>query len=477
MSYLDLKTNQSIVVSVLPKGFHGIINRPAVFYDPDLALDHVCNIYKSHVARLKMIACSDTDFAHDITYPYVGIHVTSDKDGLLSGYYGTTISHPDVLYDYYKEQFRIILEEHKVPIWIGYSTYPMSLTFIDEELFNRMATSKKLCPSHLPCMKRIRKGLYGLDENSEIRPLSVFHGERTGYSLNRLHHYCGSDARFFQNTVVFANYQIYSDLFIKYAINEVDHGRADALLGPGIQYSIENGLTTNEKVFNPQMPAYHLIRAGRNGITLINVNVGPSNIKTITDHIAVLRSHRWIMLGHCAGLRNDNKIGDYIIGHNYVRCDYVLDAYVPKHVPITSSNYLSKLFLKITENKTGSHVNFGTIVTTCDRNWELNPSMVDEFSEAKAIGIDMESATVATNAFRFGVESIAFLCISDMPLHGAPKLRSMAKEFYQTKVEEHFKICIEVCEEAILTGTSVTCSPRDDSFQYSHYKSAITPFK
>ena len=53
----------------------------------------------------------------------------------------------------------------------------------------------------------------------------------------------------------------------------------------------------------PQMPAYHLVRQDRSGITMVNIGVGPANAKTITDHIAVLRPHAWMMLGHCAGLR------------------------------------------------------------------------------------------------------------------------------------------------------------------------------
>jgi hypothetical protein len=57
----------------------------------------------------------------------------------------------------------------------------------------------------------------------------------------------------------------------------------------------------------PQMPAYHLMRADRSGITMVNIGVGPANAKTITDHIAVLRPHAWMMLGHCAGLRNTSS--------------------------------------------------------------------------------------------------------------------------------------------------------------------------
>src|SRR5690606_3528990 len=84
----------------------------------------------------------------------------------------------------------------------------------------------------------------------------------------------------------------------------------------------------------PQMPAYHLTRPGAGGITMINIGVGPSNAKTITDHVAVLRPHVWLMLGHCAGLRNSQTLGDYVLAHAYVREDHVLDDDLPVWVPI-----------------------------------------------------------------------------------------------------------------------------------------------
>ena len=60
----------------------------------------------------------------------------------------------------------------------------------------------------------------------------------------------------------------------------------------------------------PQMPAYHLTRPDRTGITMVNIGTGPSNARTMTDHVAVLRPHAWIMLGHCAGLRRSQLLGD-----------------------------------------------------------------------------------------------------------------------------------------------------------------------
>ncbi|MDK6563142.1 AMP nucleosidase, partial [Escherichia coli] len=38
-----------------------------------------------------------------------------------------------------------------------------------------------------------------------------------------------------------------------------------------------------------QMPRYDLITENGDGITMINLGVGPSNAKTITDSLAVLR--------------------------------------------------------------------------------------------------------------------------------------------------------------------------------------------
>ncbi|EOX3204519.1 AMP nucleosidase, partial [Shigella flexneri] len=85
-----------------------------------------------------------------------------------------------------------------------------------------------------------------------------------------------------------------------------------------------------------QMPAWHLITADGQGITLVNIGVGPSNAKTICDHLAVLRPDVWLMIGHCGGLRESQAIGDYVLAHAYLRDDHVLDAVLPPDIPIPS---------------------------------------------------------------------------------------------------------------------------------------------
>ena len=66
----------------------------------------------------------------------------------------------------------------------------------------------------------------------------------------------------------------------------------------------------------------------------MNIGVGPSNAKTITDHLAVLRPECWIMVGHCGGLRHSQRIGDYVLAHAYLREDHVLDAVLPRDIPV-----------------------------------------------------------------------------------------------------------------------------------------------
>jgi nucleoside phosphorylase len=66
----------------------------------------------------------------------------------------------------------------------------------------------------------------------------------------------------------------------------------------------------------------------------VNIGVGPSNAKTITDHLAVLRPHCWLMIGHGGGLWQSQTIGDYVLAHGYLRRDRILDDLVPPGVPI-----------------------------------------------------------------------------------------------------------------------------------------------
>jgi AMP nucleosidase len=199
-----------------------------------------------------------------------------------------------------------------------------------------------------------------------------------------------------------------------------------------------------------QMPAYHLTTPDGDGVTLVNIGVGPSNAKTITDHLAVLRPHCWLMIGHCGGLRHTQRIGDYVLAHAYLRRDKVLDDRVPLEVPIPAiaevQIALQQAATAVSSDKEDlrRRLRTGTVVSYADRNWELNYNQERQLlSQSRAIAVDMESACIATQGFRMRVPYGVLLCISDKPAHGEIKLPGVADRFYDSAIGAHLRIGLE----------------------------------
>jgi AMP nucleosidase len=254
------------------------------------------------------------------------------------------------------------------------------------------------------------------------KKLFLFSAERIELSLNRLEHYTGTKAEDFQRYILFTNYDMHVEVF---------------------KEKYPDCVQPNRSV---QMPAYHHKLPDNKGISLINIGVGPSNAKTITDHVAVLRPDAMIMVGHCGGLRNHQDIGDFVLATGFMRDDRVLDDNLPLPVPITP-NYLLNLYLKEVLDNHDMNYRLGTVFTTANRNWEFSKKRaVELIHTSRSIAVDMESATVATNGFRYRIPNATLLCVSDKPLHGKPKLSDEAQHFYQNSKEMHLEIVMQAIE-------------------------------
>lgn len=464
---------------------------PRLFDNENDALAAVTEIYDTGVTYLRENFRSFTKGqvqAGRVSayYPQMKVEIVTSRnsDSRLSygfvnkpGTYAITLTRPDIFGHYYAEQMRQLIKNHGCTIEISVSDTPIPVHFALGENFH---VEKDLTPELLAqvpqCFDQpdlahlddtIANGTYHPKEG-EPWPLGLFSAPRTDLSVMRLKHYTGTSAAHFQNYVIFTNYQFYIDEFVRichdimHSVKEPKLSKEQALytafVEPGDIVTLNKHTDDNPDAGAPkgiapprlpQMPAYHLKRADGSGITMINIGVGPSNAKTITDHVAVLRPHAWLMLGHCAGLRNSQNLGDYVLAHAYLRLDHVLDKDLPPEIPLPALAEVQQALEQAVGNVTGGKgydlkrvMRTGTIATIDDRNWELQPSLVQNLplSMSRAIALDMESGTIAANGYRFRVPYGTLLCVSDKPLHGQLKLPGMADAFYRNRVNQHLQI-------------------------------------
>ncbi|QOL82167.1 AMP nucleosidase [Pseudooceanicola spongiae] len=450
------------------------------FADATAAVDRLCALYEQATSFLRdhFIAAmmqGQPECRVRAFYPEVRITTTSFAkiDSRLSfghvsapGTHAATITRPSLFRYYLEQQIGQLIKNYGVEVVVGASDTPMPVHFA-------VAADDSVTVPHEGAASFTLRDVFDVPDltttNDDIvngtnvvgpdgvEPLAPFTAQRVDYSLARLTHYTATDPAHFQNHVLFTNYQFYVSEFEAYArrmLGDPESGYTSFVSTGNVEITDADGIIP-DTTKTPQMPAYHLKRPGGAGITLVNIGVGPSNAKTATDHIAVLRPHAWIMVGHCAGLRNSQTLGDFVLAHAYLREDKVLDDDLPVWVPIPALAEIQVALEEAVENVTELEgydlkriMRTGTVASLDNRNWELRDQRgpVQRLSQSRAVALDMESATIAANGFRFRVPYGTLLCISDKPLHGELKLPGMASDFYKTQVARHLMIGIRAME-------------------------------
>ena len=449
------------------------------------ALDRLETLYTQSVANLRDAVKTFLDTGERVdaearakglfAYPQLKVSWFGDRPANLEarayarlsrqGVYSTTVTRPDLFRPYLIEQLTLLEQDYGATFEVEPSEQEIPFPYVldgSDVVLDRSMTAAiaRWFPTtdlaHIG--DEISDGLWDADEDF---PLSQFDGLRTDFSLARLRHYTGTPVEDVQSYVLFTNYNRYVDEFVRWAVEQVRDPST-----PYQSLSCAGGVVITAETADPevavmdaawkkhQMPAYHLTAPGHTGITLVNIGVGPSNAKTICDHLAVTRPHAWMMIGHCGGLRPTQTIGDYVLAHAYLRDDHVLDAVLPPDIPIPSIAEVQRALYdaaKIVSGAPGEEVKrrlrTGTVVTTDDRNWELRYSKSAlRFNQSRAVAIDMESATIAAQGYRFRVPYGTLLCVSDKPLHGEIKLPGQANRFYEGSISEHLQIGIKAID-------------------------------
>ncbi len=388
------------------------------------------------------------------------------------GTYASSITRPRQFADYLAEQIDLLREDYDVEISVAPGRQEIPFPYVLDAEMDLDQVSATELSRWFPATElsyigdEIADGTY-VPAPGEPRPLALFDALRTDFSLARLRHYTGTPVEDVQRYILFTNYHRYVDEFARWGLSQLGEGsRYTHLTGAG-------GIKVTRDTHDPesviagdawrrhQMPAWHLCAPDKSGITLVNIGVGPANAKTITDHLAVVRPEAWLMIGHCGGLRPSQRIGDYVLAHAYLRDDHVLDDVLPPAIPIPAIAEVQQALARAAAEVSGEEgetlkrrLRTGTIVTTDDRNWELlYAKSALRFSQSRAVGIDMESATIAAQGYRFRVPYGTLLCVSDKPMHGELKLPGQANRFYERAINEHMRIGIATCEELRAEGS------------------------
>lgn len=277
---------------------------------PDMPADQAFTDARAAVAALERLYADATQFLttplaralregqpacrYRAFYPAVRLETTThDKvDSRLSfghvaapGRYATSITRPDLFRHYLTQQIGLLLENHRTPVLIGPSTTPIPLHFAVAAAGAGLVPQEGAAeftlrdyfdvPDLTTTNDDIVNGTYVAPDG--VLPLAPFTAQRVDYSLARLAHYTATDPDHFQNFVLFTNYQFYVSEFESYARRML----ADPASGYTAFVSTGNHVLTDPAEDipltpkMPQMPTYHLKRADGQGITLVNIGVGP----------------------------------------------------------------------------------------------------------------------------------------------------------------------------------------------------------
>lgn len=290
--------------------------------------------------------------------------------------------------------------------------------------------SKIIEDSSIEFLKSIDEKTNNIDNNK--KRLFLFTPQRIQYSLERLKHYTATSPKDFQKYILLTNYEMHLEV-IKNKFQE------------------DKDFQIIESNRPCQMKTLHIKsnKSWKIWFTIINIGIWPSNAKNITDHLAVLRPDLWIMVGHCGWLRNHQSIWEFVIADKFVTDCWILRRIQREKnpLPILPTFNLNILLNNILE-KNNALFRMWTVFTTEDRNWELSyQEYKNYFDEDKSIAIDMESAIISAQGFRYKIPNTTLLMISDKPFHGALKKSKESQEFYKKSKQIHIDIVLNLLKE------------------------------
>lgn len=155
--------------------------------------------------------------------------------------------------------------------------------------------------------------------------------------------------------------------------------------------------------------------ASAGGVTIINFGMGSANAATIMDLLSAIAPKAVLFLGKCGGISSKTLLGDLILPIAAIRGEGTSNDYLPPSVPALPSFMLQRAVSTAVRDH---HKDYwtGTVYTTNRRIWEHDDKFKQTLRETRAMGVDMETATLFTCGFANRIPVGALLLVSDQPM-------------------------------------------------------------
>lgn len=195
--------------------------------------------------------------------------------------------------------------------------------------------------------------------------------------------------------------------------------------------------------------------ATANGITIINFGMGSANAATIIDLLSAIHPKAVLFLGKCGSLKDEPKIGNYILPIAAIRGEGTSNDYFPPEVPALPAFALQKA-VSTTVRDFEKDYWTGTVYTTNRRVWEHDEDIKNYLRRIRCMAVDMETATIFITSFYNHIPAGALLLVSDQPMTPeGVKTELSDKSVTANFAEEHLKIGIESLNQLINVGLTV----------------------
>ncbi|HEX7370336.1 MAG TPA: AMP nucleosidase [Rhodanobacteraceae bacterium] len=195
--------------------------------------------------------------------------------------------------------------------------------------------------------------------------------------------------------------------------------------------------------------------ATADGLTMIDFGMGSPNAATVIDLLSAVKPKAVLFLGKCGGLKEKNKLGDFILPIAAIRGEGTSDDYLPPKVPALPAFQLQRGVSTMIRDL-GHDYWTGTVYTTNRRVWEFDETFKAYLRTLRCMAIDMETATIFAAGFTNRIPSGALLLVSDQPMVPAGvKTAESDAEVKLRYVETHIRIGIEALKLVRRNGRSM----------------------